>query len=81
MDQQQEMIRYALSFGKEVLESIRSNSQYSFSQRLEDINWLEREMREADDLLKRLGEFDEQTILQMRIVVKLNGILSRRYKV
>lgn len=78
--QKTEMMKYGINFGREILDLIRNDStKYQSEERVEDANWLEKEMTDANRLLDEKGEFDEQTILQMRIVVKLNGILCRRY--
>jgi hypothetical protein len=79
MEQKQEMLKYGINPGRELLEELRNKSLVYESERIADANWLEKELREAGSLLEERGEFDSQTVLQMQILVKLNCILSRRY--
>jgi hypothetical protein len=79
-NQRNEMMRYGLDFGGELLGAIRNiPTQYEQGERLADAKWLEKELAEARTLLNERGESNPQTVLQMQILVKLNGILCKRY--
>jgi len=80
MAQRQEMQKYGIDFGRELIDLLRNPScRYKIKEKLEDARWLERELTEASQLLEERGEFNPQTVLQMQILVKLNGILSKKY--
>ena len=74
-----EMQRYALKFGREILADM--TRVYPSSQKCrEDCRILDEEIRSASKLLDLMGECDPITVQVMGNLVRLNGIMSEKYR-
>jgi len=80
LTQKQQMIRYGIKFGKEVLEKLRNEIPTSNKSGLEkDCRILETQIRLAERLLEEDGEFDPVTVSVMRGLVHRNSYLCETY--